>query len=124
MIYTFIILSLIIQELEANEISTLKSLWCILKLSYRMQTIHSELKVPQSIYLFYITLIFTFFKRRYMAEILPIRRKTLSNQSINQSQSINQHSLKLDLPYQLATFLLITCNNVLTHTHSQGKKMN
>ena len=26
--------------------------------------------------------------RRYMAEILPIRRKTLSNQSIN--QSINQ----------------------------------
>ena len=89
-----------------------------------MQTIHSELKVPQSIYLFYITLIFTFFKRRYMAEILPIRRKTLSNQSINQSQSINQHSLKLDLPYQLATFLLITCNNVLTHTHSQEKKMN
>ena len=31
MIYTFIKLSLIIKELEANEISTLKSLWCILK---------------------------------------------------------------------------------------------
>ena len=31
MIYTFIMLSLIIKELEANEISTLKSLWCILK---------------------------------------------------------------------------------------------
>ena len=30
MIYTFIILSLIIKELEANEISTLKSFWCIL----------------------------------------------------------------------------------------------
>ena len=30
MIYTFIKLSLIIKELEANEISTLKSLWCIL----------------------------------------------------------------------------------------------
>ena len=34
MIYTFIKLSLIIKELEANEISTLKSLWCILKLKY------------------------------------------------------------------------------------------
>ena len=31
MIYTFIISSLIIKELEANEISTLKSLCCILK---------------------------------------------------------------------------------------------
>ena len=31
MIYTFIKLSLIIKELEANEISTLKNLWCILK---------------------------------------------------------------------------------------------
>ena len=31
MIYTFIMLSLIIKELEANEISTLKRLWCILK---------------------------------------------------------------------------------------------
>ena len=31
MIYTFIILSLIIKELEANEISTLKILWCILQ---------------------------------------------------------------------------------------------
>ena len=31
MIYTFIMLSLIIKELEANEISTLKNLWCILK---------------------------------------------------------------------------------------------
>ena len=31
MIYTFIKLSLIIKEIEANEISTLKSLWCILK---------------------------------------------------------------------------------------------
>ena len=31
MIYTFIILSLIIKELAANQISTLKSLWCILK---------------------------------------------------------------------------------------------
>ena len=31
MIYTFIMLSLIIKELEAIEISTLKSLWCILK---------------------------------------------------------------------------------------------
>ena len=33
MIYTFITLTLIIKELEANEISTLKSLWCILKVS-------------------------------------------------------------------------------------------
>ena len=33
MIYTFIKLSLIIKELEANEISTLKSLWCILNVS-------------------------------------------------------------------------------------------
>ena len=33
MIYTFIKLSLIIKELEANEISTLKSLWCILNIS-------------------------------------------------------------------------------------------
>ena len=32
MIYTFIKLSLIINELEANEMSTLKSLWCILNL--------------------------------------------------------------------------------------------
>ena len=30
MTYTFIMLSLIIKELEAKEISTLKSLWCIL----------------------------------------------------------------------------------------------
>ena len=30
-IYAFIVLSLIITELEANEISTSKSLWCILK---------------------------------------------------------------------------------------------
>ena len=28
--------------------------------------------------------------RRYMAEILPIRRKTPSNQSINQSTSVAQ----------------------------------
>ena len=31
MIYTFMMLSLIIKELMANEISTLKRLWCILK---------------------------------------------------------------------------------------------
>ena len=31
MIYTFIMLSLIIKELEANEISTFKNLQCILK---------------------------------------------------------------------------------------------
>ena len=33
MIYTFIKLSLIIKELEANEISTLKNLWRVLKYS-------------------------------------------------------------------------------------------
>ena len=32
MIYTLIMLSLIIKELEANEISTLISLWCILNI--------------------------------------------------------------------------------------------
>ena len=31
MIYTFMMLSLIIKELMANEISTLKRLWCIFK---------------------------------------------------------------------------------------------
>ena len=37
------------------------------------------------------------FIRRYMAEILPIRRKTRSNQSINQSL----HSMNIDHPYIL-----------------------
>ena len=37
---------------------------------------------------------FTLIARRYMAEILPIRRQTLSNQSIN--QSINQSLNELD----------------------------
>ena len=31
MVYTFLMLSLMIKEIEANEISTFKSLWCILK---------------------------------------------------------------------------------------------
>ena len=36
--------------------------------------------------------VLTNFRRSYMAEILPIRRKTLSNQSINQSQYVYVHS--------------------------------
>ena len=39
-------------------------------------------------YLIFYTSIFSTVTRRYMAEILPIRRKTITNQSIN--QSINQ----------------------------------
>ena len=57
-------------------------------------------------------LILTFIVRRYMAEILPIRRKTLSNQSIN--QSINQYfySFHPDLcimRFYMLLFPLITC---------------
>ena len=46
MIYTFIMSSFIIKELEANEISILKSLWCILKGSMKKMSkiIHMRTK--------------------------------------------------------------------------------
>ena len=54
MIYTFIKLSLIIKELEANEISTLKSLGCILQLlikhsktSYAMYITMNSARIPR-----------------------------------------------------------------------------
>ena len=45
----------------------------------------------------------TYCRRRYMAEILPIRRKTQSNQSINQSfnQSINLITISIPLVQNL-----------------------
>ena len=39
-------------------------------------------------YLIFYTSIFSTVTRRYMAEILPIRRKTITNQSINQSKPL------------------------------------
>ena len=39
MIYTFIMLSLISKELEAKQVSTLKNLWCILKVSRILQNL-------------------------------------------------------------------------------------
>ena len=48
--------------------------------------------------------------RRYMAEILPIRRKTLPNQSIIQSQCKIKKNYVLGIPYDIiGWYVLQTC---------------
>ena len=72
----------------------------------------------------------TYSRRRYMAEILPIRRKTLSNQSSNQSinqpikQSINLITISIPLVQNLflgwiSCWLIfgITCISVCNFLH-------